>query len=203
MPSANELLPCVYFEGAIGVGINGEDPQTSRRVVYTFYPGETLSQATQKLRTQLSAVSDIKNAYIKRGDEKIVVDMSSFLFNKDFTNDVPLVANDTIIIPFRQFFVSVAGAVKTPGRYPYIPDRSWDYYVNLAGGIDEDKNSGQTLQIVDLQGKTHSKDKPIQPEDSIVVASNSFLYNFGKISAIVSTMISVTALIISIYEITK
>jgi protein involved in polysaccharide export with SLBB domain len=200
VPSISELLPCVYLEGALGVGINGEDPQTSHRIVYTFYPGETLSQAAQKLRAQFSAVSDIANAYIKRGDKTIPVDLSAFLFNKDFTNDIALVANDTIIVPFRQFFVSVAGAVKNPGRYPYIPDRSWDYYVNLAGGIDEDKNTNQSLQIIDLHGKLHGKDKPIQPEDSIVVASNSFLYNFGKISAILSTTISVTALVLSLIQ---
>jgi protein involved in polysaccharide export with SLBB domain len=198
VPPTKDLLPCVYFEGALGVGINGENPQTSQRISYTFHPGEMLSQAIQKLRSQFSAVSDISNAYIQRGDTKIPVDLANYLYKKDFSYDSALVANDTIIVPFRQFFVSVAGAVKIPGRYPYVPDRGWEYYVDLAGGIDQDKNTGQALDVIDVQGKPHSKNGPILPEDSIVVASNSFLYYFGQVSPIITTVISTAALILSL-----
>jgi protein involved in polysaccharide export with SLBB domain len=198
--STTDLLPSIFFEGAIGVGVNGESPQAANRLPYIFYPGERLSQAVLKMRYQFSAVSDIKNAYLIRENKRITVDLSKYIFENDFSDDVTLAENDEIIVPFRQFFVSVAGAVKTPGRYPFIPDRDWYYYVNLAGGIDEDKNSGQALKIIDSQGKEHEKNRTIEPEDSIVVASNSFLYSFGRVSAIVSTTISVTALIISVIE---
>jgi protein involved in polysaccharide export with SLBB domain len=198
VPPTKDLLPCIYLEGALGVGINGENPQTSQRIPYTFHPGEMLSQAIQKLRPQFSAVSDISNAYIQRGNTKLPVDLANYLYKKDFSYDITLVANDTIIIPFRQFFVSVAGAVKVPGRYPYVPDRGWEYYVNLAGGIDVDKNSGQTLNIIDVHGKPHSTNGPILPEDSIVVASNSFLYYFGEVAPIITTVVSTAALILSL-----
>jgi protein involved in polysaccharide export with SLBB domain len=199
--SIKEYMPVVWFEGALGVGINGEDPQAAKRIPYTFVPGETLSHAVQSLRKQFSAVSDLANAYIVHGQERTGVDIGSFLYNRDYTYDPPMVTGDTVIVPFRQFFVSVAGAVKLPGRYPYVPDRSWLYYVSLAGGIDLEKNSGEVMSIYDVDGKVQSKDRLIRPEDNIVVASNSFLFNFAKISSIISTIISVTALVISLYKI--
>jgi Periplasmic protein involved in polysaccharide export len=198
--SSKELLPCVYFEGALGVGVNGEDPAVSHRQVYTFFPGELLSQAVQKIRAQFSAVADLDNAYIKRGDAKIATNISKILYQNDLSDDRTLVENDTIIIPFRQFFVSVAGAVMTPGRYPYVPDRSWDYYVNLAGGFNTEKNSGDIVNITDVNGKHKDKGAPILPEDSIVAASNSFIYSFGRISTILSMIISAATLAITIYK---
>jgi protein involved in polysaccharide export with SLBB domain len=200
VPTAQELLPVVYFEGALGVGVNGEAPQAAQRLPFSFYPGETLSSAVQKLRAQFSAVSDLKNSYIQRGEERIAVDLHSFLYGKDLSGDKPLVAGDTIIVPFRQFFVSVSGAVKTPGRYPYVPDRGWEYYVNLAGGIDEAKNYREKLNIVDVSGAKQAKGRLIQPEDSIVVAQNSFLYYFGQVAPIITSIVSVATLVIAVLQ---
>ena len=149
--------PCVYFEGALGVGVNGEDPQAAKRVPYTFYPGETLSSAVQKLRAQFSAVSDLKNAYLLRDTNRTPVDLAKFLYDKDYTKDIPFVAGDTIVVPFRQFFVSVSGAVQLPGRYPYVPDREWAYYIGLAGGFDEDKNVKGKISIIGRNGETRDE----------------------------------------------
>jgi protein involved in polysaccharide export with SLBB domain len=200
IPATRDLLPCVYFEGAIGVGVNGEDPQAAKKQAYTFYPGESLSQAAQKLRPQFSAVSDLENAYVKRGNTRIAVNIANFLYKKDYSSDIPLEADDTVIIPFRQFFVTVSGAVKQPGRYPYVPDREWAYYANLAGGVDQDKNFNEALRITDFSGKPYGKERSIQPEDIIFVESNSFLYSFGKVSSILTTIISVAALVISLVK---
>jgi len=198
--AAQELLPVVYFEGALGVGVNGEAPQAAQRLPFTFYPGETLSSAVQKLRPQFSAVSDLQSSYIQRGEERIAVDINKLLYGKDFSADKPLVSGDTVIVPFRQFFVSVAGAVKTPGRYPYVPDRGWDYYVNLAGGIDESKNSGQRLTILSVSGQKQPKSGIIQPEDSIMVAQNSLLYYFGEVAPIITSIVSVATLVIAVLK---
>lgn len=198
VPSISELLPVVYFEGAIGAGVSGEDPQAAKRVVYTFTPGDTISRAAQALRKNFTAVSDLKNAYIRRGVWDIPVDLSVYLYEKDFTADFPLEANDLVIIPFRQFFISVSGAVLRPGRYPYVPDRGWEYYVGLAGGVDPDRNAGNRLKILDVHGQKRPQTGYLNPEDTIIVASNSFLYQFGRFAAILSTVISVASLVISL-----
>ena len=114
--------------------------------------------------------------------------------------DITLEQADVVLVPFRQFFVSVSGAVNLPGRYPYVPDRSWDYYVNLAGGFNADKNSREKLDIVDVKGTHQPKTRLIQPEDSIVAATNNGLYFFGQYAAIITTILS---LITSILYIAK
>jgi len=198
VPAYQDLLPGAWFEGAIGVSVEGAAPQAAQRVPYTFFPGEMVSQAAQSVRKSFSEVSDLKNVYISRKGTKIPVNLEDFLYNRDFTNDMPLQAGDVIVNPFRHFFVTVSGAVKVPGRYPYVPDRSCEYYVGLAGGIDTDKNSGQKLTIYDVNSKVQAKDRIIQPEDNIVVAANSFTYSFSRIAVIMSTIISVASLVIAL-----
>ncbi|HOX92758.1 MAG TPA: ligand-binding protein, partial [Spirochaetales bacterium] len=205
VPSVEELKPVAWFEGAIGqeaqgVGVSIEG---SKRVPYTFVPGELLSSATRVLAPLFSGVSDLEHAYIQRGTERVAVDLAKFLYEKDFSQDYQLVSGDVVVIPFRQLFVTVSGAVKTPGRYPYIPDRTWDYYIALAGGFDIERNSGQALRISDLAHKSHGKDRIIQPEDIIEAKSNNLLYGFGRVSGIIGTIVSVASLVLSIYNMTK
>jgi protein involved in polysaccharide export with SLBB domain len=200
VPSLQELLPVVWFEGAVGVSSTGSSPETSQRIAYNFVPGETVSQAALNNRKLFSAVSDLASGYIIHADSSTTaIDLAKFIYDYDLTNDLPLKANDTIIVPFRQFFVSVSGAVRYPGRYPYIPKRTWEYYIGLAGGFDTDKNSGQKITIYDVKShKVAIANREIQPEDNIVAESNSFTYNMMKISSIISTILSLTVLIINL-----
>ena len=200
VPSLQELLPVVWFEGAVGVGVSGASPETSQRVPYTYFPGETVSQAALANRKLFSAVSDLSKAYIIRnGEPNIPVDLAKFIYNYDLTSDIPLKPNDILIVPFRQFFVSVSGAVRNPGRYPYIPDRTWEYYIGLAGGFDTEKNANQKISIYDMNSKkVEQTNRMIQPEDSIVAASNSFTYTLFRISTILSTVLSIVALVINL-----
>jgi hypothetical protein len=124
--------------------------------------------------------------------------LQKFLFDKDFTDDIVLEPNDVLTIPFQQFFVTVSGAVKSPGRYPYIPDRTWRYYVSLAGGIDEERNVGEKIIVTDMSDNPLPKDGIIPPEAKIKVPNNSFLYYFGRYSPIVTTMLSIISTTISI-----
>jgi len=191
----SDILPVAYFEGALGVGVEGQNPQVSNRIPYTFYPGELLSSAVKSLRKQFSAVSNLEKAYILRGAERIPVNIAKYLYEKDYSTDYNLLAGDTIVVPFRQFFVSVAGAVRLPGRYPYVPDRSWEYYINLAGGFDKDKNSRDRLEIFDVTGKRRVKTVLIEPEDTIVAASNSFVYYLEKFSPVITTLASLASIL--------
>ncbi len=200
VPSMQELLPVVWFEGAVGVGSTGSTPETSQRTPYTFFPGETVSQAALANRKLFSAVSDLSNAYLLRSDgSRTKVNLARFIYDYDLAGDVALQPGDTIIVPFRQFFVSVSGAVRYPGRYPYIPDREWSYYIGLAGGFDTEKNSGQKITIYDAKSqKVDQANRMIQPEDNIVAASNSFTYQLMRISTILSTVLSLVAIIVNL-----
>jgi len=200
VPSLQELLPVAWFEGAVGLSSTGASPETSQRSAYTFVPGETVSQAALANRKLFSAVSDLASAYIIHTDgTQTAVNLAKFIYDYDLTNDIQLRANDIIIVPFRQFFVTVSGAVQFPGRYPYIPNRTWEYYIGLAGGFDTDKNSGQKITIYDVKSqKVAIAGREIQPEDNIVAESNSFTYGMMKVSSIISTVLSLTVLIINL-----
>ena len=200
VPSMQDLIPVVWFEGAVGLGATGTSPETSQRIAYTFIPGETISQAALTNRKLFSAVSDISKAFLLRADgTRVAFDLGKFIYNYDISGDIELMPNDTIIVPFRQFFVTVSGAVKNPGRYPYIPERTWKYYVGLAGGFDTDRNSGQKITIFDSESnEVASAERKIEPEDNIEAAANSFLYGFSRVASIFTTAISILALVISL-----
>ena len=208
--SRQEFLPIVSFEGAVGIstpnsGESADSPDVSNRVQYPFHPGTTLSTAVLALRKQFSAISDIRNAYLRRAADgrTIPVNLENFLHRYDFRGDLVLEPNDVIIVPFRQFFVSVSGSVYSPGRYPYVPDRSWAYYVSLAGGVNEERNNGRNHKVYNLEGQQRSLSDLIQPEDRIVIPANSFLYNFGRISTILTTTISVASLALGIIQLSR
>jgi len=208
--SRQEFLPTVFFEGAVGSGAptSGsamEMMAVSNRVRYTFHPGTKLSEAVLALRGQFTAVSDLELAYLRRASDGslLPINLEDFLHRFDFTGDVLLEPNDVIIVPFRQFFITVSGSVRIPGRYPYVPDRSWAYYVGLAGGIDENTNNGRGQKIYDYLGEPRSPDESLQPEDRIIVPANSFLYNFGRVSTILTTTISVVSLVIGMMQLAK
>ena len=92
--------------------------------------------------------------------------------------------------------------MRSPGRYPYVPDRNWRYYVSLAGGIDEERNVGETLRIRDIDDALLPMDAMLPPESKIMVDSNSFLYFFGRYAPVVTTILSVLTTTLSIIAVT-
>jgi polysaccharide export outer membrane protein len=99
VPSNTELLPIVYFEGAIIP--DGADPQ-EKFVVYRqrqkIRDGETLYTALRSIR--LSPQADLTACYIKRKKEKLFIDLDDYLYNYDRQKDVVLQPLDCIVIPY-------------------------------------------------------------------------------------------------------
>ncbi|MDR1956915.1 MAG: SLBB domain-containing protein, partial [Treponema sp.] len=198
-----------FFEGAISqassttaVEETNADIEGTSKMEYPFYHGETLGHAVRTIRNRFSVVSDLANVYILRGERQIPVDLRPFLYSNDFSHDVDLENGDTIIIPFRQYFVLVSGAVKAPGRYPYVPDRRADYYINLAGGRDELLNNGRGVKVSDMNNKTLSLSDFISPESMISVPTNTFTARFNQFGPIITTILSIVSATLSIFAIT-
>lgn len=198
-----QLLPVAWFDGAISTDRNAVSLDASSHVPYTFTPGERLSSAVQKMRGALSPSAALEEAYLLRDGTRIPVDLRLYLFEKNFAKDYELAPNDVVVIPFKQLFVTVAGAVQAPGRYPYIVDRSWEYYIGLAGGFDQDKNARSAIDIRDRDNRLRPLSATIQPEDIITAHYNSFLYQFGRVSTVVTTALSVTSIILTLLTLTK
>lgn len=206
VPSKEEELPVVLFKGAITVveeESNGNHVLFSQTLPHQFNPGERLSTAVMTIIDKLSPIySDIENAYIvHEGEtEKKFINLKLLLEHPGGENDIVLQPNDTIVIPFKQMVVLVGGEVQNPGQYPYLPNRTWDYYVGLAGGFDQENHIGKAVVIRDVDNNRKKKTDIIEPEDKIIAPINHPLYYIDKWALPVTVASSVIALIVSIFN---
>jgi polysaccharide biosynthesis/export protein len=207
--SYTELKPVMFMDGALYLNTNKNDttestePESSAHVAISFQSGENYAFLVRRNSTMFSSVSDIEDAYIIRKEKEIPLDVSKILYDASYYSEETVQPYDTLMIPFKQSFVSVAGAVNTPGRYPYIPGRSWDYYIGLAGGFLTDKNVNQSVIIKDLHDNKMSKNDPITPETTITAATNSFTYYVTKYATLATTMLSIATTVLTIASLVK
>lgn len=210
-----ELKPVMFMEGALyltttgtGTGLNktaasSTAPEGSAHVAVSFQSGENYAFLIRRNSSMFSAVSDIENAYIMRQGKTIPIDVNKILYDASYYSDEIVQPYDTLMIPFKQSFVSVAGSVTTPGRYPYIPGRSWEYYIGLAGGFVMSENTGKAVSIKDIHGNKLSKDDPISPETTITASTNSFTYYFNKYGTVVTTILSALSTSLTVLVLAK
>ena len=203
--SVKDLLPVFFVEGAVDEKANLDSDGTestsldsSNKISYRFESGKKYSYFVRQYRHIFVNNSDLDNAYIIRNNEVISIDLNKMLYDNSYESDLVIEPYDILRIPFKQFFVSVAGAVKNPGRYPYIPDRTYDYYIGLAGGFIKTENAYDAVSIIDINGKKLSKAEYITPESTITAKSNSFTYYFGIYAPIITTILSAISTTISV-----
>jgi len=195
--SRTDLLPVMYLEGAIGTpGASG--PQVSTRIEIRFNQGENYASIVRNYRGYFTTISDTQNAYIIRQEKRIPLNLSKILFDSSYQSEHSVMNEDVLVVPFRQFFVTMTGAVVNPGRYAYIPDRDWKYYVALAGGFDKEKNAFDSITIRDMMGKKLPKKTMIDPETIIDAKNSTFVYYFNKYSPVIVTTLGI---IVSYYTV--
>ncbi|MDR3335633.1 MAG: SLBB domain-containing protein, partial [Treponema sp.] len=201
IPWTTDLAPVMFAEGAVNAAVSpggGEELTTSNRVIVRFEAGENYASLVQKNQGWFSAISDTQNAYVRRGGERIMINLNPMLYDSSYRSEYQVEANDVLVIPFRQYFVTVAGAVAKPGRYAYIPDRDWEYYIGLAGGFDPVRNMMQVVTIRDMGGKRMGKKDIIGPETIITASNNGWLYNFNLVAPVVTTALSIVTTFITV-----
>lgn len=183
----------VYFEGAV----NGN---TTSIIKYPIREGELLSSAIRFLKNQFPIEADLDNTYIELWKESkiISIDLIDLLYNNNKDLDIILNHNDRITIPFRQYFVNISGEVNSPGRYAYIPNRTWSYYINMAGGFNSMTHSGNKIEIIDYNNHRKDLDEIILPEDTIIAPANDIIYNINKYTVLVGVIASVVTSILTV-----
>ena len=202
--SYEELYPTVFLEGAVEDLSLSEQLDTSEKLdsanklSVSFTNGEDYAYFARRNKKLFSNISDLANAYVIREGKTYPLDLNPMLYDASYYANFEMKPNDTLVIPFRQYFVSVAGSVANPGRYPYIPDRTWDYYVGLAGGFIKSQNSRSAVTIIDINGKKLSKKDFITPECTVTAKTNSLLYYFNQYASPIVTLLSIVASTISI-----
>jgi protein involved in polysaccharide export with SLBB domain len=190
VPIITQLQPVMFVEGAVSNTNQVSDISVSNRLIVQFNQGETYASLVRKNVNWFTMVSDTENAYILRKNQHIPINLNPLLYSTSSRDDALIQENDVLIIPFRQYFVTVAGSVRIPGRYPYIPDRDWDYYIGLAGGFIEERNIFQTVTITDINGKKKKKADAITPETIITATTNHGLYYFNLYAPVITTIFS-------------
>ena len=196
-------LPVVFVQGAItGDNTGKPTPDVTATVNVNFTLGETYEMLVKNMKSLFGSNADLTKAYVLRGEEVIPLNIYDILYN-DVNNNVLIEPNDNLTIPSKTLSVSVIGAVKVPGRYPYLPNKNWSYYVDLAGGFIEERNSFEQVKIVDSNGKKLSKNDIITPETTITANTNEFMYYVNKYSPLVSSVAATIALVTTIISLSK
>lgn len=199
IPSYSDVSSSITIEGAIKVNIvNSAALEGASKLTVRIHEGADYSSLIRHNAGNFSPSSDLEKCYIRRGDMKIPIDVNRILYDSSYYNEEKTHNGDVLVIPFKQFFVTVAGAVFKPGRFPYIPDRDWEYYVRLAGGIDTDRNSFKLVSIRSVEGKKLSKKDFIPPEATIEVKANSAWHQWNKNSGGITAILSIIATTLSI-----
>ena len=189
-------MPYLTITGAIASDSTSTLTAASR-MNYNFMPGETALQMVRNISSRLLATSDISSIYILRGSSKIYVDASAALTSAE-NGDTFLEQGDIVVIPFSQLTVTVTGAVRNPGTFTYVPDRTTDYYVNLAGGFADTATEG--VKILDKDGNKVRGD--VVPADSTIVANKSNLAtNITLVASILSIVSTVLTIVINAHTI--
>jgi len=200
IPSLKEMKPVAFIEGAIYVS-DGVALEASNRKEIRITEGMNYATFIRDNKSLFGATSDLQNAYIIRGDKNIPINLFEYLYDVSFYSEEEVKPYDILMIPFRQYFVTVSGAVHNPGRYPYIPDRKYDYYVGLAGGFIRSQNVHEAVIIRNINGKRMSKNDFITPETNIEAKTNSFGFFFNQYAPIVTTILSILTSALSIVAI--
>lgn len=94
--------------------------------------------------------------------------------------------------------VLVTGAVAVPGLYELVRGATAQYYIQQAGGIDDEVSADGSFTVENADGETRPADSIIAAGDTIKVARNGFVYNFNRYFPVVTTAFTFITTIITI-----
>ncbi len=122
------------------------------------YPGSyTILRENETLADVLERAGGVlptgylKGAQLLRNGLPVVVDMERAL-RRDPRHNVVLLPGDEIRVPLKPGTVLVDGNVRRPGLIKYIPGRRVGYYIERAGGLDEDS---RVILVTQANGATY------------------------------------------------
>ncbi|QEN05603.1 hypothetical protein EW093_13060 [Thiospirochaeta perfilievii] len=170
----------VVIQGAVTHGnneiINSETAKigytVSNKIPVTIVEGNRVSTVIGKMDGSFNLSSDLDNAFILRGSDKIDINITDVLSNINSEFDIVMEDADILVIPFKQLVVYVGGAVNSSGAVPFIENRTAEYYIGLSGGPNRSENLFGSYTVRDINGKKLPKDTIISPENVIWVKRN-------------------------------
>lgn len=202
---ANQMAQVVTIEGAVAPNQSGSESVSSSagRLLYSFFPGERVSQLLKAISGAFIPQSDLDGIYLVRGSRIMALE-SGKLLNGQEADDPELLSGDKLIIPFSQTFVTVNGAVNNPGRIAYVPDKPAAYYIGLSGGYSSAaKSGGGVFKVYDASGSRLGKGDLIPNGAIISVEASNFTQNIALAASIVSLTLNLTYIITNVVSLSK
>jgi len=114
------------------------------------YPATPLTRISDLLpRTNPLANASTRRVEIrgKSADRRAKADLVRFSLFGETSADPTLLDGDTIYVPLRDYEVEATGAVKRPGRYELVGDRTVKELIELAGGVSTEAAVGIPLRL--------------------------------------------------------
>ncbi|MGD9926676.1 MAG: SLBB domain-containing protein [Sphaerochaeta sp.] len=174
----------------------------SGRIFYQYYPGESMKQMLSSLSSRFLAVSDLEGAYLLRSGERIPLNIQEILYgDEEEGQSLQLQSGDTLMIPFTQRLVTVSGGVVRPGVFAYVPDKSVNYYLSLAGGLSDDAAYPTDVKVQGPDGKSIALGDPILPETTIAVAKETLARDIAPTVAIIGLVSSILGIVATVVNI--
>jgi len=198
VPEVEIKKESVFIEGALSnstiTNQTAYSPLSSaeNKIIYNFYPNETLEDMLETISVRFVANSDLLHAYLIRGDEKISINILNYL-TTEVNDKLYLKAGDKIIIPYDNKYVNVQGAVENSGTFVYQENETLDYYISLAGGYSSDATD--TITITDSKGNKIDKDENIPYDSTIYIKRNTFKSDVATTASIVAIIASIASII--------
>ncbi|MGE4454057.1 MAG: polysaccharide biosynthesis/export family protein [Sphaerochaeta sp.] len=192
--SSNEVYDALSTTALVGY--------TSGRIFYQFYPGERVHQMLKTLSSRFLTVSDLEGSYLLRSGKRIPINIQEILYDDvQEEESLLLTPGDTLMVPFTQRLVTVSGGVVRPGVFAYVPDKSANYYLSLAGGLSDDATYPTSVEIQGPDGNKLSLGDPIPPETTIAVEKESLARDIAPTVAIIGLVSSILGIIATVVNI--
>lgn len=140
VPPMRDMIVSVITNDVVVSSQSGSVIENSTPNNVEMREGEHISQ----LMTELGGVSPwwklegvyvIRETHSPEGTMKIPVDLRRLLYEGDESQDLELRSGDQVYIPSNVRRVFVNGVVRTGGAFPYVPNRTAEEYLGLAGGV--------------------------------------------------------------------
>ena len=132
-------------------------------------PGKYNYIKDEKITTLIERAGGLRNdAFLEgtefyRNGQRAQINLKKSMKNKDTHDNFTVLPGDRLVIPEKKYFIEVKGAVIAPKRYLYKEGEAASYYIDMAGGITNNADRGNT--------------KIIKPDGIVKDAFNTFWPN--------------------------
>jgi polysaccharide biosynthesis/export protein len=134
------IRPAPGYEPVREIRITGQVLAPGRYVLTTR--DERLTDVLERAGG-LTAQAYAGGMHVVRRGRIVAADLQRALHNPRDHNNILLSEGDSIHVPAHDPMVVVAGAVNFESRVLFVPGRSPDYYINQAGGLDQNADRGR------------------------------------------------------------